>query len=439
MSLRGSYIVFAVTIHVVWIVLSIGLLQINKWYFLGAEILILISLAVTLRLYRSFLKPLDLLSAGVDSIKDRDFNTTFVETGQKELDRLISVYNRMIEQLRTERLKQREQHYFLERLIAASPFGVIILDYDERVSMLNPSARDILGIATDKALGCSLADIVNRPWSELGSMKSGETIIIRARGVATYRCRKSHFLDRGFQRHFILIEELTKEFMATQKQAYEKVIRMMSHEINNSVGAVNSIMQSSLEYAKLLPNEEAEDFEQSLRVALNRNHRLGQFMSNLADVVHVPAPVRRPVDLHRLLTSVQLLMSGNGRGKTIHWNMELATEEIIINMDAAQIEQALVNITKNAIESIENEGTITIRTFADPPELVVIDDGAGIDDTTAHNLFAPFYTTKPDGQGIGLTLIREILTNHGFQFSLDTPEKNRTEFWIRFTNTADDL
>jgi len=432
MSLRRRYIIFAVTVHTVLIVLSIGLLYINRWFFLGAEFLILISAAVTWQLYRGFLKPLNLLSAGVDSIKDRDFSTTFVTTGQKELDRLIEVYNRMIEQLRSERLKQREQHYFLGRLIEATPIGVIILDYDERVSMLNPPARDILSVPPEKALGCVLDDVLSRPWQELGRMRSGETRNIRTRGVNTYRCRKSHFLDRGFQRHFILIEELTREILTTQKRAYDKVIRMMSHETNNSVGAVNSILQSLLEIGRPLPDSEAREFEQVVQVAITRNRGLSHFISNLADVVQVPQPNKRPVDLHQLLESVQLLMSGACREHNIDWQSRFAPKPLLIDMDAAQIEQVLVNVLKNAIEAIDNSGTITIRTSIDPEELVVIDDGRGIDSEAARNLFAPFYSTKPNGQGVGLTLVQEILTNHGFHFSLETTAERQTEFRIQF-------
>jgi signal transduction histidine kinase len=207
---------------------------------------------------------------------------------------------------------------------------------------------------------------------------------------------------------------------------------MMSHETNNSVGAVNSILQSSLEFRHHMPDDDAREFEQAIEVAINRNRGLGHFMSNLADVVRIPPPVKQPVDLNQLLSSVQLLMSGSDGAKSIAWNMELSGQGLTIEMDAAQMEQVLVNILKNALDAIDNSGSITIRTIADPAELVIIDTGCGIDGETAQHLFAPFYSTKPDGQGIGLTLAQEILTNHGFQFSLETVQPGRTEFRIRF-------
>jgi nitrogen fixation/metabolism regulation signal transduction histidine kinase len=309
MKLRRKFLVFAILIHSIFMILSILLLSENKYFFLVAELLILTSLLISIQLYRGFLKPLNLLSAGIESIKDRDFNTTFIETGQEELDRLISVYNSMIDQLRSERVRQKEQHYFLERLVKASPVGVIILDLDENIAVINRAAQTMLGVNSEDILGEPLHTIRDGPGAELAGLKAGESTTVGTSGVQTLKCRKSQFVDRGFYRHFILIEELTKEILVAQKKAYEKVIRMMSHEINNSVGAVNSILQSSLYYKDQLTPDDRPDFESAIQVAIDRNCGLNRFMSNLADVVRVPVPVKEAYDLHELLRTVQVLMS----------------------------------------------------------------------------------------------------------------------------------
>jgi signal transduction histidine kinase len=103
-----------------------------------------------------------------------------------------------------------------------------------------------------------------------------------------------------------------------------------------------------------------------------------------------------------------------------------------INMDLNQMEQVLVNIIKNSMEAIDHDGTIFVKTALTPPTLYIIDTGRGIDSQIMSHLFTPFYTTKRDGQGIGLTLVREILINHGFKFSLRMNENNMTEFRITF-------
>jgi nitrogen fixation/metabolism regulation signal transduction histidine kinase len=433
MKVRRKFIGYAILIHLVLIILSILLFSYSKYLFLAAEFLILISLGMTFHLYRAFLKPMHLLSAGAESMRDKDFSTTFVKTGQHELDQLIEVYNSMILQLRNERIRQREQHYFLERLIEAAPNGIVILDLDENVTGINPAAREVLGLNSEEVVGRALEELTSALGKELADMKAGETRIMKVNGIQTYRCHKSRFLDHGFHRHFILIEELTREIMSTQKRAYEKVIRMMSHEINNSVGAVNSILDSSLDYGRQLTSDDRQDFEEAIRVAIERNRGLNKFMSNFADVVRIPPPSKTEYDIHKLLNSIHLLMSSECNKRNIECVWDLCPSPMIEEIDVQQMEQALVNVIKNAIEAVDRDGTITIRTADNPKSLKIIDTGKGLTPEQQPQLFTPFYSTKRDGQGIGLTLIREILVNHGFRFNLETVEPGRTEFWIDFT------
>ena len=433
MKLRHKFLLFAIVIHAVVVGLSLLLLSVSKYLFAAAELLIIVSLIVTTSLYRAFLKPLNLLAAGAESMKDRDFSTTFARTGQHELDRLIEVYNGMIEQLRTERIRQQEQHYFLERLITATPSGVVILDLDENVSLLNPAAAEILGIDAATAIGSPLAEIAASPWRDLVTLAPGETRVITNGGIQAFRCRKSHFVDRGFHRRFILIEELTRELIQSQKRAYGKVIRMMSHEINNSVGAVNSILNSSLAYGDQLAPDDRRDFEQSIRVAIDRNDGLNRFMANFADVVRIPGPNMTRCDLHEVLRSVEVLWHRQCDSNNITWTWDLCASPLTIEAVVQQMEQVLVNIIKNAVEAIGKDGAVTVRTSDDDrPTLTIIDTGRGISEEQRGHLFTPFYSTKKNGQGIGLTVIREILLNHGFRFSLETIRPGQTEFRIDF-------
>ncbi|MEW5923842.1 MAG: ATP-binding protein [Candidatus Zixiibacteriota bacterium] len=437
MKLRHKFITFAVLIHVLFLGLSILLIEQSRYLFLIIEVFIIASLVITIHLYRAFLKPLNLLTAGIESIKDREFNTTFLKTGQHELDQLIDVYNQMIEQLRNERVKQREQHFFLERLIEVTPIGVIIFDLDEKINTINPAAREMLGLQEDETYGCSLDQFTDVLGGQLAGMNPGEVRIIRVSGIRTYRCRKSQFLDRGFHRHFIVIEELTREIIASQKRAYDKVIRMMSHEVNNSVGAVNSILQSSLNYKDQLTPEDRVDYENIIKVAINRNINLNDFMANFANVVRIPPPKKVPYDVHKLLESVGILMDAECRERKIELSWRLAESPMVVDIDVQQMEQVLVNVFRNAIEAIDNGGKIEICTeVSSSPLLKIIDSGEGISAQARPYLFTPFYSTRKNGQGIGLTLIREILINHNFSFDLETVQPGRTEFQIDFSDAG---
>lgn len=434
MKLRNKFLSFVFILHVVLTILAYFLLVYDKYLFFGVQLLVLISAVVSYHLYRRYIQPLETLAAGVESIRDRDFSCTILKTGNVELDHLIDVYNKMIEQLRRERLTQQEQNYFLERLINAASIGVVVLDYDKKVAMFNPAAAEIIGNAVALAIGKPLSAPEDGALKCLMALEPGESRVVRINGLRVFRYHKSQFLDRGFHRQFLILEELTEEVIDMQKKAYEKVIRAMSHEINNSVGAINSILNSILDYELQLNEKDRRDYREAVNVAIERNSRLSKFMANYADVVRIPAPNKARRNLHDLLKSIHALMHEDCLERNIEWRFELLPGVFEIDIDVNQMEQALINIFKNAVEAIDRNGMITVRTTASPKMLRIIDTGRGLDPDTLAHLLTPFYTTKKDGQGIGLTLVREILANHGFDFSLKMNPDNDTEFRIIFEN-----
>ncbi|RIJ34360.1 sensor histidine kinase [Pontibacter oryzae] len=430
MTLRTKFILFAVFVHSLLAILTWYLLQQNKWMFLGMELLILVSVLVTVQLYRSFFKPLNLIRAGIESIKDKDFSTTFTAVGQRDLDDLVNVYNRMIHQLRQERVAQAEKNFLLEKLIQASPAGIILLGFDNQVEGLNPAAERYLGKKLADLQGCHLSQLPETWASQLQQLPTGQSVTFRVNGTWTYRCHRAHFLDRGFQHYFILIEELTEAILHNERQAYEKVIRVMSHEVNNTTGAINSIFGSLQYYAPQLTPHDRPDFEHVLQVATDRNTNLSRFMANFADVVRLPQPRKEPTHVQELLTDLQRLIKPelDRRQITLHWHP--APQPIFANLDRQQMEQVLLNILKNAMEAIGSEGEITIEAVATPPHISITDNGGGIPADIKQHLFTPFYTSKKTGQGIGLTMVRDILMNHGFTFSLSDTGNGLTSFII---------
>jgi len=432
MKLRTKFLLFVIILHAVALVLSFLIFKDNKIFFIASEVLILFSVYISWRLYNELIQPLNMLMQGTDAIKDRDFNVKFVKTGKYEMDELINVYNYMIDELRKERTKQEEQHFFLEKLIQTSPTGIIILDFEDHVQQINPKTLELLNLDEMDVKGKSLHEINHPVAQQIIQLKSGESKTITLSGSATYKIQKSHFIDRGFPRHFIMIEELTAEILAAEKKAYGKVIRMMAHEVNNTIGPVNSILESALKANELWKEKKNYSLQTALQVAVNRNHNLNLFMRNFADVVRLPEPNKKTIDLTQLIRSVAKLMELKAGEKQIQFDYKLADVPFFISADAQQMEQVLINVVKNAIESIEEKGTITFEANLQKRSLTITDTGKGISAHIAENLFSPFFSTKKDGQGIGLTLVREILLNHGFEFSLKTVAEKQTEFLIRF-------
>jgi len=433
MKIKFKFILFIAILHTIFLALSVPLLKISPWLFLIAEAVIMGSVTLSIAIYRQFVKPLDLISAGIESIKDKDFGMKFVKVGQYELDNLIDVYNNMIDQLREERIHQQEQHFFLQKLIESSPSGVIILNLDETIHTINPAAKKMLNISEDVLSDLNLKSIDSELILELINIELNSPKIVQLHQRSQFRIQKAAFIDRGFQHYFIQIEELTKEILQAERAAYEKVIRMISHEINNSIGAVNSILQSCIS----MPELADETANEALEVAHKRNSHLLAFMANFGKIFRLPAPSKTSVNLAELLKGIQPLSAGNS-SNDIEWIWKLSVEPLIVNIDEHQFEQVILNVFKNATEAIElnnltSNGKIIIETSSHPQKRVSIkNSGAQIPSEFKQKIFSPFFTSKESGQGIGLTLAQEILRNHGFKFGLHNIAEGLVEFFVEF-------
>jgi nitrogen fixation/metabolism regulation signal transduction histidine kinase len=398
--------------------------------FLAVEALIAVTAVYLLVFYRRIIRPLQIIGNGMELLKDQDFNSRLRRVGQTETDRIVDIFNKMIEQLKNERLHLREQNHFLDLLINASPMGVVTLDLDGNIRSANPAACKIFGLKDAAGItGKKLTEIDSPLATELNDVKKYTSQTIRLNNASIYKCTHSSFLDRGFQHSFLLIEPLTEEVFKAERKAYEKVIRMIAHEVNNTTAGITSTLDT-LQQALPETAGPVEDIHDILQVAIERCYSMSRFITNFADVVRIPEPQLQEQYLNRLVSSCKLFMENACQNRNIQIIMELSDVSPIIRADALLFEQVLVNIIKNSAESIGSDGEIHIRTTARPVCLEITDNGKGIDRETEAKLFTPFFSTKPNGQGLGLLFIREVLTQHGFTFSLQTDADTRTRFRI---------
>jgi two-component system, NtrC family, nitrogen regulation sensor histidine kinase NtrY len=425
-STRNRYIVYMSVLHLVLILLIYKLLFEDKPLFIASEVFLFLSIVGAIQLYRSFIRPNEFVRSGIEAIKDKDFTIKFVPTGMGEVDTLIEVYNLMIDQLREERIKLNEKHFFLEKLIAASPISIVILDFDNRIASFNVRAGVHFNVQSESVVGKTPDETGLPLLAEMGALADGESRIIKMDGVETFKIQRSHFMDQGFRRSFLMMEELTSEILESEKNAYGKVIRMMAHEVNNTLGANDSILQTTRGY---LVGSEFSELNEALRIASDRNMRLTRFMRNFADVVRLPPPSLERTDGAKLVTDVAVFMDSFANRNGVIFKTDL-NRQLLVYADPGQMEQVLVNVIKNAVESCEPGNRVEMEIT--DHQLIIKNNGKPISAEESNQLFNPFYSSKPNGQGIGLTLSREILLNHGFHFSLKTDGKGWTEFVILF-------
>jgi two-component system nitrogen regulation sensor histidine kinase NtrY len=229
-----------------------------------------------------------------------------------------------------------------------------------------------------------------------------------------------------------VLEDLTHEIRVQEKQTYEQLIRLMSHEVNNSIGAVNSLLDSFQYYAPQLAAADQTDYTQGLAVSIARNTQLAEFIANYARLVRLPPPTPHPTDVHALLRDLGQLLKAQSTAQGVAWHWQLAHEDpLMVDADSQQLTQALLNVAKNALEAIGPAGgNVWVRTTALPPTLAIENDGSPLTPEISQRLFTPFFSTKSSGQGIGLVLVRDILLGHGFTFKLETESNGHTVFSV---------
>lgn len=434
MSLRARLLLYLALVHAVFAAVVAVALRRQRVWLLVVELFFVASFAVAWRLTRRLSEPADVLRTSVELLSSGDLMTRFRETSRPEVDRLIRLYNRMVDHLRDERALNQEQDSLLRRLIAVTPSGVVQLDYDGRIQSINPGGCEILGVTEEAARGKPVSWLSEELARELGDGAEGAARLVTIRGRRRVRCRRLSFMDRGFPRACLVLEELTKELHASEKAAYEKLIRTMSHEVNNTSGAVISLLESCRHYADQISGGDRGDFESGLTVAAERTRHMNEFMRSFADVVRLPAPEPKSCDVAGLLRDVARLLEPERERRRIAWRWAIEAGLPPVKLDRGQMEQALVNIVRNAFEAIGEDGevAVSLRDERDGPVLTIEDDGGGIPPDVAPRLFTSFFTSKPGGQGIGLTLVQEILIAHGFDYGLETVAPGRAAFRIRF-------
>lgn len=430
MTLRQRLIIYILVLHLfVAIGGIIALWNDFKPYILVLELLLVLSLVIGLRITKSFNLHLELVSAGSEFIRERDFSHTFTEVEAEDLNRLVLLYNKMIQNLREERLKVQEQQAFLEKILNTSPMGTIVLDSTGVIVADNLEAQNLFDSAGRPLTGNKISEVSHPLARDLLELESNQSTVATLANRRKIRLTHSQYFDRGMACSFYLMVELTEEFWKTEKDAYNMLIRTLSHEVNNTVGAINSILRSCLTYAVQLNEEDRQDYTTALKVATERTTNLNSFMQSYADVIRLPQPDRSRINLNRLLSRLLPLLESDS---TVH-DVELVTsfneEELMILADQAQLEQVLLNVIRNAREAAGSGGMVKIQSGSENHWIFlrVDDNGPGFTNAVQDKLFTPFFSTKEKGQGIGLTLVSEILTRHQFDFRL-----HRVDDWTRF-------
>jgi two-component system, NtrC family, nitrogen regulation sensor histidine kinase NtrY len=444
-----------VVLHLAFFGLSLWLLRGKPLELVILELVLIASAVVGVMLVSRALEPLDYTRRFSELLQERNYAARLQKAPEDEIAELVAQYNGMLESLYQERLRLGEQRGFLDRLLEATPSAVLVFDFDGRIRLVNACALALLGIADPEghALGdwaggaAGFADGIDTAararsvhlLAQLDALPLGESRLLADADGRRYRAQRGHFFDRGFARHFLLVEELTEELESSERATYEKLVRVLAHEVNNTVAATGSVLDSLLYYRPQLVPADGEDFATAIEAVKRRNASLGEFIERFTRVVKMPAPEMRPVQLRGVVDDVLRLYRDGARARGVVVELGRADDMPPVALDRNLFEQALLNIAKNAVEAAEataredgRDGRVQLDLVRerDRVRLSVIDSGNRLGEVPPGQMFTPFFSTKKGGQGIGLLFVREVLQRHGFAYRLAADGSGMTRFDI---------
>jgi two-component system, NtrC family, nitrogen regulation sensor histidine kinase NtrY len=320
--------------------------------------------------------------------------------------------NALGETLRLQRLGAFEATALLRTIMAEIDVAVFTFDPDRRLRLVNRAGEDLLGQPMDKLLGRRSKDLGLDACLEAD--QDAPLTLSFPGGSGRWGLKRSSFRERGLPHELLVLTDLSRTLREEERNAWQRLVRVIGHEMNNSLAPIKSIAGSleTLIRKDPPPADWRDDARSGLNIIATRAESLSRFMQAYARLARLPQPQKESINLGELVKRVASL-------ETRIPVRVVQGGDVTIEADAAQLEQLLINILHNAAEaSLETSGAVTAgwRDLAECVEVFVRDTGPGIMNPT--NLFVPFFTTKPGGSGIGLALSRQIAEAHGGSLTL---------------------
>jgi two-component system nitrogen regulation sensor histidine kinase NtrY len=347
------------------------------------------------------------LADGIASIKDHDFSTSVTRATRDEMGELVDAYNGLGERLRVERQSLYQRELMLDTVIQTTPLALVLTNDSDAVLYTNTTARQLFGEGRKlegERFSRYLA-VAPAPLRE-AIERGGDTLFTLelAGEPQVYHVSQRRFLLNALPHRLLLLKQLTREINSQEVATWKKVIRVIAHELNNSLAPISSLAHSGqiLARSPLDPEQMSRVFS----TIEERARHLAGFIEGYSQFAKLPQPRVAPVAWDVLLERLRVV---------VQFTLANTPPHRAISFDAAQIEQALINLLKNARESGSGPADIelAVSLAGGGCTVEVRDRGPGFTPAALENALVPFYSTKQTGTGLGLTLCREIVEAHG--------------------------
>ena len=377
-------------------------------------IVVLCWLSFALATRERVVRPLQTISNMLAALREGDFSTR--ARGARDSDALglaLLEVNMLAATLRSQRLSTVEATSLLLTVMEEIDVAIFTFDGTHRLKLLNRAGERLLAQRGERLLGRTGAELGLEECLGGDPIRTVDTMF--PGGAGRWQLRRTTFRQNGQPHQLVVLSDLSKALRDEERLAWQRIIRVLGHEINNSLAPIKSIAESlqALVDAPMRDAEAEEDVRQGLSVISNRAGSLSRFMTSYAILARLPGPRHNTVDVPSWVRRTAQLET------RVHVNVQEA-EAIDVVGDGDQLDQLLINLVRNAADaSLETGGGVAVGWQANGAwlHLWVRDEGYGIADSS--NLFVPFFTTKPDGSGIGLALSRQIAEAHGGSLTLE--------------------
>jgi PAS domain S-box-containing protein len=372
-------------------------------------------------------RPLQTISNLLAALREGDYSIRARGAGADDaLGLALLEVNALSETLRGQRLRELEATALLRRVIEEIDVAVFAFDGDRRLRLVNRGGERLLGQPSERLIGRPSDTLGLTDWLEGESPRTFDATF--PGGAGRWEVRSGTFRQDGLPHQLLVISDLSRVLRAEERSAWQRLVRVLGHEINNSLAPIKSIAGSlrSLADRPSRPADWENDLRSGLEVIEGRSEALGRFMGSYARLARLPQPRLEAVDV---ATWVRRVVALETRLET----RVKGGPSVSVTADGDQLDQLLINLVRNAADAaLETGGGVEIawRTAAGVLEVTVEDEGPGLPDPG--NLFVPFFTTKARGSGIGLVLSRQIAEAHGGALTLE-PRKDRrgARAWLR--------
>ena len=390
------------------------------------------------------------LSQFIEAVQYRDFSLQFTEKNApvsvRQLRRAFNQINATFKQLSFER---EEQYQYLQKILELVDTGILSYDQEGNVGWINEAFKRMINIPYLRNIS-SLEKRDMSVYQAIMSLENGNSQLVKINHKQVLLA-KTTFLNENIETNLIAFQNVNEAIEDTEAQAYQKLLRVMTHEIMNSVAPIASLaetMESAIARKKAgremgekgfggKNEDEFDDISLGISTIRKRSENLLKFADTYRQLAKVSLTSFSKFYIRDLFEGVEILLENQIEQQNIEFDVIIKEFELMIEGDMALIEQVLINLIINAIDAVKNQQNpkITLSVFQNNHQQVIIevrDNGIGMSDELIDKIFVPFFTSKPNGSGIGLSLSKQIMALHKGTITVNSVEKQGTSFRLGF-------